>query len=345
VASFVEIMASKPTVYKDTTLASLMSGGQALAAGYGLYQSTSNLVGSWNGSGQQAQTGQATGLLSSGQQIMTALTQTQSTINAGAQQMQAAKTRLLAMVKAAKAEGFLVSPAGMVTFSPQQHAAMNTHHYLRVPYHARLAFHNAQINAVVMQTTMADVMVGLSLAKTGVDILSAFTKKDAAAPAVPVTPPGTATPVVPIAPPTSSIAGTGGLGAGQLTGTSADGVSGLAGVGELHGAFGGGPGGIGGGIGLGGAGMTGAGAGIGLGPGGVAGLGPGLAGAGRTAVPVGGAAGRGSAAGNTVMGMGGAGAGHGAAGEEREAEGWLLTEDGDPWAPDDLPDTSEGVLS
>jgi uncharacterized protein YukE len=342
VATFVEIMASKPTVYQNTTLATLIPAGQALAAGYGLYQSTSNLLGSWNGSGQQAQTGQATGLVSSGQQIMTALTQTQSTINAGAQQMQAAKTRLLGMVKAAKAEGFLVSPAGVVTFSPQQHAAMNTHHYLRVPYHARLAFHNAQINAVVMQTTIADVMVGLSLAKTGVDILSAFTKKDAAAPTVPVTPPGTATPVVPIAPPTSSIAGTGGVGAGQLGGTSADGMSGLAGVGDLHGAFGGGPGGIG----LGAGGMTGAGAGVGLGPGGVAGLGPGLAGAGRTAVPVGGAAGRGNAAGgNTVMGMGGHGAGHGAAGEEREAEGWLLTEDGDPWAPDDLPDTSEGVLS
>jgi len=64
------------------------------ASGWSLYQSVSNLTHSWGGSSQIAQAGQATTLMSSGQRVLTSITQTQTQLNSAATQMQAAKTKL-----------------------------------------------------------------------------------------------------------------------------------------------------------------------------------------------------------------------------------------------------------
>ena len=88
--SFPEIMAAQPSVFQNTTLTTLASSAGALSQAWSLYQSVSTMRGTWSGAGQTAQTGQATSLMGSGQQVITSLAQTQTTIGAGAMQLQAA---------------------------------------------------------------------------------------------------------------------------------------------------------------------------------------------------------------------------------------------------------------
>jgi len=352
VASFEQIMASQPTMFQNTTLANLMSSAQVIGGAFSLYQSVSNLgsggSGAWGGQAQMAQAGQAGNVFSSGQQLLGTLGQTQMAINMGAQQMQMAKMRLTQMVAQARTEGFIVMTGGTVTLAPWMYDANPG----RVAaYKARAAMFNAQIQAVVFQTTAADIAVGLSLAKTGVDILNAFIKKDSGAGATTVAPGGSLTPgTLPIQPGIGTTPGIGMPGIG--TGLASPGQLGLGpypgmgGVGGLGPGLTGAPGTYG--VPMGGPGsMT----GIPGGPGsGVYGVGaPGLAGGGRAGA--GGAGvpgGRGMAGGgNTVVGMGGAPVGASGAGkeEEREATGWLLAEDEEVFAPGDLPDSTDGVLS
>ena len=352
--SFPEIMAAQPSVFQNTTLTTLASSAGALSQAWSLYQSVSTMRGTWSGAGQTAQTGQATNLMGSGQQVITSLAQTQTTINAGAQQLQAAKTRLTALVAAAKAEGFVVLPTGQVILGPAQIAAIHAHPGLAAKFQVRMTMYNSQIQAVVFQSTAADIASGLSLAKTGVDLINAIFNKGGGAP------PAAATPTMPdVNLPATSIPGAtmpsnalAGLGAGAV----GDSGTGLAGIGELGGAglgLGGagaglGLGGLGGGVGgtgLGGAGGPGLNPGLG-GPGGVAGLGAGMTAAGAAGAAGGAAGGRGASGTSSMVGYGGAGAGAAAGGsDERESRGWLLEEDADPWRADEVPDTDGGVLS
>jgi len=345
VASFPEIMASQPSAFQSSTLATLMSGAQALGAAWSLYQSISNLGGngSWGGSTQLTQAGQATSLMGSGQQVLGTLGQTQMTITMGAQQMQAAKAQLTSIVATAKTEGFVVLPTGQVILGPTQLARIAKHPGAAAYYAQRMATLNSQIQAVVLRTTLTDVTTGLMMAKTGVDIISAFMKKDSGTPA-PAAAPGTVAPAAPIvsAPTTPGQFGTGsgqlgpatglaGAGVGPLGGAFADGgAGGLRGAGMLSGAGGGG--------GVGGA--------AGLGPGGVAGVAGGMASGGRGGAGAAGVVGARAGAGGTALGVGGApvGAGRGTD-EDRESTSWLLTEDDEMWKADNVPDTDEGVLS
>jgi hypothetical protein len=349
-------------------MATLMSSARTLASGWSLYQSVSNLTHSWGGSSQLAQAGQATTLMSSGQQVLTSITQTQTQLNSAATQMQAAKTKLTALVTAARAEGFIVLPTGQVIPSPAQLSTTWGAAYFK----ARATVYNAQISAVVATTTASDLQNGLALAKTGVDILSAIMNRNGTAPNPALTgvDPNTLTGTTIAGPtlPADQIgvgSGLAGVGVGDLHGISGDGgLGGLGGIPLSGGSLGpaGGPGGLGGpgltgasgalgnmgGALVGGQGIGGAGSRLGGGPGVVGSSGSGTAGAGGSAgaagEPVGGRAG---AAGNTSMiGMGGTPARGGAmSDEEREARGWLLAEDEDAWTPTNVADTSNGVIS
>jgi hypothetical protein len=354
VATFPEIMYSQPSFLQSSTMATLMSSAKTLASGWSLYQSVSNLTHSWGGSSQIAQAGQATTLMSSGQRVLTSITQTQTQLNSAATQMQAAKTKLTALVTAAKAEGFIVLPTGQVIPSPAQLSTTWGAAYFK----ARATVYNAQIQAVVATTTASDLQNGLALAKTGVDILSAIMNRNGTAPNPALTgvDPNTLTGTTIGAPtlPVDQIgvgSGLAGVGVGDLRGISGDG--GLGGLGGIP--LSGGSLGPAGGAGLGLTGASGAlgnmggalVAGQGLGAGSRLGGGPGVvgsSGSGTAGEPVGGRAG---AAGNTSMvGMGGAGARGGAmSDEEREARGWLLAEDEDAWTPANVADTSNGVIS
>jgi hypothetical protein len=352
VATFPEIMMSQPSVYQGTTVATLMSSAKTLASGWSLYQSVANLTHAWGGSTQQTQAGQATTLASSGQQVLSSITQTQTQMNSGAQQIQGAKVRLQALVQAATAEGFVVLPTGQVILGPGQLAACSAHPGMAAYFKARATAYNGQIQAVVATTNASDLQTGLSLAKTGVDILNAILHPNGAATsAVPTA----ALPTDPTSLGSTSIGGMGttpdqigvnpgtslaGAGLGDFHGVNSSG--GLGGLTLPTGSLGSGPG------------LTGV-SGV-SGPGGIGGNGPGLAGiAGSTLAgsnmaggEVGGA-GRsavGGAGGNTMVGMGGAGAqGAGQSDEEREARGWLLAEDEDPWTSARATDTTNGVIS
>jgi hypothetical protein len=97
-----------------------------------------------------------------------------------------------------------------------------------------MTMYNSQIQAVVFQSTAADIASGLSLAKTGVDLINAIFNKGGGAP------PAAATPTMPdVNLPATSIPGAtmpsnalAALGAGAV----GDGGTGLAGIGELGGA-------------------------------------------------------------------------------------------------------------
>jgi hypothetical protein len=337
VASFEEIMAAQPTAWQNATLTNVMSGAQIMGGVFGLVSSVSNLgrggSGAWGGQAQTAQAGQAGNLLSSGQQVLGALAQTQATIMMGGMQMQMAKMRLTQLVTQARTEGFIVSAGGTVTLAPWMYDVSNAR---TAAYKARAVTFNAQIQAVVFQTTAADIAVGLSLAKTGVDILNSFIKKDSGAGPTTATPGGTGPP--------GSVWGPGG---NQGTGSLASGGP-LAGY--PGGGFGPGytgiPGQLGGPMGVGPM------AGVQLGPNGLPLLRPGLA-SGGAAMAGGGGAGAAGARGaagssSSVMGMGGAPVGGAGAGreEDREATGWLLSEDDEEvFAPGDIPDSTDGVLS
>ncbi len=328
-ATFAEIMASQPSAL-NPTVSTLMASAQTLGSGWSLYQSVSSLQNSWGGSTQQAQAGQAGNLFSSGQQVLTSITQTQTIINAGAQQLQTAKAQLKVIVAEATAKGFVVLPTGQVVPSGAQLAACTGPHAAAMvaALKAAAAGYTARIEAVVFQTTAADVQVALSLAKAAVDIVAALTKKNSTTPAattVPTTTPTTA--------PMTGYPTTGGTAIG--TGSS------LAGAGSLHGAYGVGADGLG----LAGAGMSGASTGIAMGPGGVTGMGPGLAGAGRPGMGTGSAGGRGASSGASVVGGGSGHGGSATSDDEHESQGWLLVEDDDTFASGDIPDTSDGVLS
>jgi len=361
VATFPEIMYSQPSFLQSSTMATLMSSAKTLASGWSLYQSVSNLTHSWGGSSQIAQAGQATTLMSSGQRVLTSITQTQTQLNSAATQMQAAKTKLTALVTAAKAEGFIVLPTGQVIPSPAQLSTTWGAAYFK----ARATVYNAQISAVVATTTASDLQNGLALAKTGVDILSAIMNRNGTAPNPALTAPDpntlTGSTIGAATLPADQIgvgSGLAGVGVGDLRGISGDGgLGGLGGI-PLSGGSLGRAGGAGLGLtcasgalgNMGGALVAGQGLGagsrLGGGPGVVGSSGSGTAGAGAGAAgePVGGRAG---AAGNTSMvGMGGAGARGGAmSDEEREARGWLLAEDEDAWTPANVADTSNGVIS
>jgi hypothetical protein len=362
--SYATIMASQPTVFQNTTLATVSAVAGPVGAGFQLYSNVSNLSGSWTGSGQQAQGSQASGLLSKGQQILTATTQTQQIINGGAQQLQNAKTRLGALTKGATGEGFTVLPVGKVILGPAQLAKIaalhaGQHHAeaeaLRAQLLARAASYNAQIDLVVLQTNMADAQVALTLANSAVSILGALTQNNSstatppqtstAAPPTLTTTSGGLTPTTPIVggTPGPNAAGTGtGFGTGTGTGTA------LAGAGPLGGA-GGTPLGL---TGAGGSSLSGGGGGLntaGLNPsvlGGTAGLGPGMVGTRQAALASEAAAGRGATSMGPGMVSGGAGMAGSEAREERDRDGsdWLA-EDGDPWGTDDAPNDVGGVLS
>jgi hypothetical protein len=343
VATFPEIMMAQPSVLQGTTATTLMSSAKTLASGWALYQSVSNLKGSWGGATQGTQAGQAAGLASSGSQVLTSLTQTQTQIHSGAQQVQAAKVKLTAIVKAATLEGFMVLPTGQVILGPRQLAEINLHPGMAAFYQARATVYNGQIQAVVATTTQIDLQTGLSLAKVGVDILAAIMNKNNGAAAAPTTTPT----LDPGATPTMSIPGATTTPDQVGLGTS---LAGVGGMGDLHGiSADGGLGGLalpGGAGGLGPAGMTGVGAAGNIGG---VGISPGLAGMGGAGAPGETTAGRGATSatgGTSVMGMGGAG--RGAANmsdEEREARGWLLAEDEDAWTPTGIADTTNGVIS
>ena len=320
-ATFPEIMYSQPSFLQSSTMATLMSSAKTLASGWSLYQSVSNLKQSWGGSSQLAQAGQATTLMSSGQQVLTSITQTQTQLSSAATQMQAAKVKLTTLVTAARAEGFIVLPTGQVIPSPPQ---LNP--YTAAYYKARAVVYNAQISAVVATTTASDLQNGLALAKTGVDILSAIMNRNGSAPAPAVTG---------VDPTTLTGANIGAptLPADQIgVGT---GLAGVGGLGDLHGIMSdGGLGGLNS--------LPGGGIGSGLGPGGTGpgGLGAGLGGAGGAGVGnLGGAlvAGQGIGAGSRLGGgpglfgggPGGAGArgrlGNGRRGYRRRTGRWART--------------------
>jgi hypothetical protein len=329
-ATYPEIMNSQPQVYQNTTLATLMSSAQTAGMTYGLYQSVSNLGGSLGGMPQQTQAGQATNLVGRGQQILTALNQTQMIMNAGSQTLVAARQRLVAITTAARAQRYVVLPTGQVILSGWQIAEMKENPSSAPRILNGLREFNTQIQTVVFQTTMADVQVGLTLAKTAVDILGSFMTKNQAAPTAVTAPTASQLP-----PATAATAP-----AIPAHFNPGDPPSGLAsGTALTVGGSGPGPGlGIGPGL---GAALNASGAATPAGH--LAGTGSGGA---PGAVLAGGAA-RGGAPGAGVLGVGG-GYGAGAGGvdpEERETHGWLLREDDDLYGPDGTPDTDDGVLS
>jgi hypothetical protein len=341
--SYASIMAGKPTVFQNDTLSTLSAVMGPVGAGYQLFNGASNLVGTWTGSGQQAQGSQASGLLGKGQQVLTAFTQSQQIINAGAQQLQNAKARLTMLTNTARAQGFQVWPVGKVTLGKAQIQAIaalhaNQHHAAARKLHADLTMKagefTAQIDLVVLQTNAADAQVALTLANSAVSVLGSLTQKEEKAPQLPDTavPPIGTQPTTPTTPITS-IGGTP-LPTGPALGVAG---AGLAGAGSLDGA------------GL-ARGLTGAG-GVPLGAagvnpstlGGTAGLGPGAV-AGRGGV-IGEVVAGGGAGGSGMM-YGGApmGGGHAGDKEHRDGNEWL-EEEGDSWETADTATEAGGVLS
>ncbi|GIJ55892.1 hypothetical protein Vau01_034080 [Virgisporangium aurantiacum] len=329
-----------------STLSAVMG---PVGAGYQLFNSASNLVGTWTGSGQQAQGSQAGGLLGKGQQVLTAFTQSQQIINAGAQQLQNAKARLVLLTKTATTQGFQVWPMGKVVLGKPQIEAIaalhaSQHHGEARTLHADLTVkageYTAQIDLVVLQTNAADAQVALTLANSAVSVLGSLTQKDPAAastPPVGAVPPPTSVAPGPLTPNTPITPGGGptlptGIGTGAGPGVGLAGVGSLDGAGLARGLTGAG------GVPLGTAGLN---------PstlGGTAGLGPGAIAA------RGGAVGEmvagGGAAGGPGMMYGGAGMAGGHLGDKEHHEGseWL-EEEGASWETADAATEAGGVLS
>jgi hypothetical protein len=343
--TYASIMASKPTLFQNDTMSTLSAVMGPVGAGFQLFNGASNLVGTWTGSGQQAQGSQASGLLGQGQQVLTAFTQSQQIINAGAQQLQNAKARLVMLTNAATAQGFRVWPVGKVTLGETQIQAIaalhaNQHHAaarkLQMDLTIKAGEYTAQVDLVVLQTNAADAQVALTLANSAVSVLGSLTQKDTAATSAQLPGTGTVPPTVTqpgAVPPTTTITPV--AGAALPNGIGA----GLAGVSSLEGA-GATPRGLtgGGGVPLGVAGVN---------PstlGGTAGLGPGAI-AGRGGM-VGDVVAGGVAAGSSGMMYGGAGMGAGHVGDKEHREGgeWL-EEEGGSWDTADAANEAGGVLS
>jgi hypothetical protein len=330
--TYASIMASQPTLFQNETLTTMSAVMGPVGAGLQTFNSVSNLIGNWNGSGQQAQSSQASGYLAQGQQIVTAFTQGQQIINAGAQQLQNAKARLVALTNAAKGQGFIVTPAGTVLLGKPHYLKINAARAkwgegaaraVQAAFEGTARGYEAQFNLVVLQTNMADAQVALTLANSAVSVLGSLTQKDAGAETPPQTGPS------PVGPnPVTGASPTAPVSAGALptlgTGTA------LAGAGSF------------GGVGAAGLGLPGA---AGVNPatlGGTAGVTPGLAGGGG--VPPGSATPGGAGMMPGMMYGGGMAGGHLSEKEHREGSEWL-EEDGEPWQTADAANDAGGVLS
>src|SRR5262245_356989 len=95
--NYTQIMASEPSVFQNTTVSTLLASGQVLGAGWSLFQSVADLTGSFEGSAQQTQAGQADSLAGRGGKLLGSIATAQTAISAGSQMMQAAKARLQAL--------------------------------------------------------------------------------------------------------------------------------------------------------------------------------------------------------------------------------------------------------
>lgn len=263
-----ETMEDQPTAFQPVTLTNINAILGPVGAGLQLAGTVTNLSGSYAGAGQQSQGLQASGLMGKGQQVITAINQAQQIINAGAQQLQAAKARLVALTKAAVGEGFVVTPNGTVQFGPRHTARINMLRaskrwdalkaYLTY-LNGRKASYETQFNLVVLQSNMADAQVALTLANSVASALGTLMQKDKgeATPQTGITPPtippSTGTPTTPTTPVTGIAGGTPpltGAGSGLASASGAGLTGGFVGTGGLNTAALGGPGGT---AGLGGA--------------------------------------------------------------------------------------------
>jgi hypothetical protein len=265
-----ETMEDQPTAFQPVTLTNINAILGPVGAGLQLAGTVTNLSGSYAGAGQQSQASQASGLIGKGQQVVTAINQAQQIINAGAQQLQAAKARLVALTKAAVAEGFVVTPVGTVQLGPRHIARINalraSERWAELKAYmkyltGRKADYETQFNLVVLQSNMADAQVALTLANSVAGVLGTLMQKDqgdstpqtgTAPPAVPpsTVPPSTGTPITPV---TGIAGGTPpltGAGSGLAAAGGAGLTGGFTGPAGLNPAALGGPGGT---AGLGGA--------------------------------------------------------------------------------------------
>jgi hypothetical protein len=337
VATFAGIMNSQPSVFQSTALGQLGAATQTVSAALQVYQSAANLSSSFSGSAQQVQSGQSQTTIGKAVQVLSTLNSVQSTVRSSATQMQALKTRLTAIVTAARGIGFIVTPAGQVLL-----AGWMYNPYTVAGYKALAAAFQAQITMVVMQATAVDIQKGIAFAKVAIDLVSAIANWDSTSPA-PATAPGIIDPgdPGPVAPALPTLPD--GRADDDATGVS----GGLAGAGVLAGAGGLGgasaPGGAATGIAFGGPGVGGP-----MGAGMVAAQTPGLAGGGGGVIgaPVAASATARGAAPGPFLGMGGIPAAAGNAHErDRVATAWMLTEDQDLFAVGGLPTADGGVLS
>lgn len=271
------LMQGKFSLLKSDTLTRVTSISAVLGTGFQTFATGSNLVKNWSGNGQQSQGTQATGLIGQGQQVVSAIGQLQQSVNGGAQILMAAQKELMTQTKAALAEGFRVSPTGLVELGPAHWKAINAlraaerfeaAETLMESLEGKAKGYMAGFDLVVFQVNAAEAQTALTLVNTAASILGTLTQKEQKPLTTPTTtttppttgPPTTSTPVttagttLPPLVPGSGLAGAGSFGVAGGTGLGLNGVDpsrlgGLTGVapgsvapGAAGGAFAGGAG-------------------------------------------------------------------------------------------------------
>jgi len=299
-------------------------------------------IADWKGASKDGQQGQLGEFMKLFQQLLTSMTQIQTTATAGATQIQASKLATEATVTAAQSGRYVVLPTGNVQPGPWHYAFASTHPGSMGVFRGIASMLTAHIHASVGQSKAVDTQVAAAIAQVALDYLGGwldekFFPSSAGAGTIPTTvtpgtlpgtlpgttpgtlpgtlPGGGVTPAVVTAPSTdpslagTTLAGAGGLGAASLGGAGPQ-LGGAGGLGGINGP-------------LGGAGLM---------------LGGGAAGAvtGGVIGATGGAAARGGAGATPMMPMGGGA--HGAGGDGRQGTSTDLTEDEKPWDQGDAPD-------
>lgn len=278
-------------------------------------------------------------------QVITAVLQGQQTLSAGGQQLQVARTQLLAIENSARAAGFDVYTDGRVEVSQIQRAYCRARWdqggegLLRI-LEGWARNYTAQIRGTLTQASTMDSQIATALVNLASQYLTSLFEKKSDKPADLPTP----TIPTPSTPTTPTITNTPPIGTGTTPLPAGGGAAATPGVDTVLAGVGGALGGAGaGGMGPGGSHLSGAslgGVAAGaaalagtVGGGGMVGVGPGGAGAAG--------AGRGPGA-TGLMPMGaGAHGGHGQAAGDHHTENWLV-EDDDAWCAGDAP---EGVIA
>jgi hypothetical protein len=183
--TYAQIMASQPSAL-GTTSATLGTAGGNMSGLMSNFAGTANLAGSFAGVAQAAQSGGAASTLARGQQILSALARAQATISSTSGVMQAAKTKLIAIVAAAKEQGLVVSPVGIAAPGPPLIAQYTTMEGSDIPATmvdgvvleeqslAKAAAVTAQIKVVESEASAADLSEKLALAGIVASIVAAI---------------------------------------------------------------------------------------------------------------------------------------------------------------------------